>query len=153
MYINGVSASPPTFEEISFHNPEGARHSFNYTQDLMKKLISIVEGETRKHEKAYEKTTSSPKTVDVPHNDTRIFMTVYQGPGTTRSAGPRYDNDHIYIHDISIIPTCEELLSSELPALPGNFFEAPHHLIESSMDRLLDIQFRLLREELVYVVP
>lgn len=72
----------------------------------------------------------------------------YDGPGERRELGPRHDNDHIDIEMIRVAPTHAELLCEDDPYLPGNFFEAPHFRDSRSVERLLDVQFRLLREEL-----
>lgn len=74
---------------------------------------------------------------------------MYVGPGTERPDGPRHDNDHVDINDISIPPTHDELTCAQLPYLPYNLPGAPHSYPSSSMQRLLDIHFRLLREELM----
>jgi hypothetical protein len=92
-----------------------------------------------------------------------------EGPGALREGGPRHDNDHVYIEDICIIPTHQELvgalyslsdivshdclikLCKSPPYLPANIFGAPHLFAESSMERLLDVQYRLYREELMSV--
>ncbi|CAE6459337.1 unnamed protein product, partial [Rhizoctonia solani] len=70
------------------------------------------------------------------------------GPGELCEAGPRHDNDHAEIELIRVAPTRDELLCEDDPYLPPNFFEAPHFHDPRSIERLLDIQFRLLREEL-----
>jgi hypothetical protein len=57
----------------------------------------------------------------------------------------RHDNDHVSIRDINVAPTCEEALSSDPPFLPQNMPNAVHHL--DGVERLLDVQFRLLRED------
>jgi hypothetical protein len=77
-----------------------------------------------------------------------MMMVDYEGPGEIRSKGPRHDNDFADISEIRVAPTHEELVCRTPPFLPGNFYEAPHHLETGSMARLLDIQFRLLREDL-----
>ncbi|KAI0294246.1 hypothetical protein B0F90DRAFT_1758208 [Multifurca ochricompacta] len=75
---------------------------------------------------------------------------IYDPPGTLRNGGiPRHDNDSSDIRDIRIAPTHAELLCPIQPYLPVVLPEAPHHLPENSMQRHLDIQFRLLREELI----
>jgi hypothetical protein len=66
-----------------------------------------------------------------------------------REVGPRHDNDFENIHSIKIAPTQDEMLSAVAPFLPANIPGAAHHLPDGSMERLLDIQFRLLREELL----
>lgn len=75
----------------------------------------------------------------------------YEPPGDLRDGGPRHDNDFTDIRDIRIAPTHEELLSPIAPYLPVFLPTAPHHLPANSMQRHLDIQFRLLREEMMYV--
>jgi hypothetical protein len=75
----------------------------------------------------------------------------YDPAGHLREEGPRHDNDFEDIQSISIPPTQGEMLCSVIPFLPINIPEAPHHLDVDSMERLLDIQFRLLREELTCV--
>lgn len=79
------------------------------------------------------------------------LQTNYDGPGEDRQDGPRHDNDHREIDKIRIAPTHQELISRIPPFLPANLYDAPHPLPAESMERLLDIQFRLLREELTYV--
>ncbi|CAE6444472.1 unnamed protein product, partial [Rhizoctonia solani] len=72
----------------------------------------------------------------------------FDGPGEFCETGPRHDNDHVEIELIRVPPTRDELLCGTEPYLPANFFEAPHFYDPRSIERLLDIQFRLLREEL-----
>ncbi|CAE6459342.1 unnamed protein product [Rhizoctonia solani] len=72
----------------------------------------------------------------------------FDGPGEFCETGPRHDNDHAEIELIRVAPTRDELLCEDEPYLPANFFEAPHFHEPGSPERLLDIQFRLLREEL-----
>jgi hypothetical protein len=66
-----------------------------------------------------------------------------------REIGPRHDNDFENIRSIEIPPTQDEMLSAVAPFLPENIPGGAHHLPDGSMERLLDIQFRLLREELL----
>ncbi|KAG8720713.1 hypothetical protein FRC09_009099 [Ceratobasidium sp. 395] len=73
----------------------------------------------------------------------------YDGPGERREKGPRHDNDKVAISDIRVAPTNEELVCQDDPFLPGNFAEAPHFYDSQSVERLVDVQFRLLREELI----
>lgn len=72
----------------------------------------------------------------------------YIPPGELRPEGPRNDNDFAAISAIRIAPTQQELLCDSV-YLPVFIPDAPHHLAVSSMERHLDIQFRLLREELM----
>ena len=73
----------------------------------------------------------------------------YDPPGVLRPDGPRHDNDSLDIEDIRIAPTHQELFCPVQPYLPVFSHDAPHHLPANSMERHLDIQFRLLREELM----
>ncbi|CAE6502582.1 unnamed protein product [Rhizoctonia solani] len=73
----------------------------------------------------------------------------HDGPGELRVKGPRHDNDHLLIENIRIAPTHQELMCEIAPYLPPNFPGAPHFFEETNAQRLLDIQFRLLREELI----
>ncbi|KDQ62856.1 hypothetical protein JAAARDRAFT_202408 [Jaapia argillacea MUCL 33604] len=73
----------------------------------------------------------------------------YIPPGTLRVEGPRHDNDFVEISNIRIAPTHDELMGPLPPYLPFFVEGAPHHLPPKTMERHLDIQFRLLREELI----
>ncbi|RKO89498.1 hypothetical protein BDK51DRAFT_27943, partial [Blyttiomyces helicus] len=72
----------------------------------------------------------------------------FDPPGSLSDSGPRHNNDFAEIGDIEIVPTMEEILAVRSPFMPGNAFEAPHHL-DPGPARHLDIQFRLLREDMV----
>ncbi|KAF5314903.1 hypothetical protein D9619_007516 [Psilocybe cf. subviscida] len=114
------------------------------------RLISIVEREF--NQSIITKRASNRPTVSAAHRREAAIMRLtqtYDPPGTLRDKGPRHNNDFVSISDIRLAPTQEELLSADPPYLPINAAEAPHHLPEDSMERHLDIQFRLLREELI----
>jgi hypothetical protein len=65
-------------------------------------------------------------------------------PGVLSRFGPRHDNDHALISNIQILPTISEILNDERPDfLPTRAHK--HH--QSGILRLLDSQFRLLRED------
>ncbi|CRG91157.1 Helicase required for RNAi-mediated heterochromatin assembly 1 [Talaromyces islandicus] len=65
-------------------------------------------------------------------------------PGELSRFGPRHDNDHAVISNIQILPTISEVFSDERPDfLPTRAHR--HH--QSGIRRLLDSQFRLLRED------
>ena len=72
----------------------------------------------------------------------------YDPPGHLRSDGQRHDNDFASIAQIRICPTSDELMCPIAPYLPVIVPGAPHHLAAGSMERHLDAQFRLLREDL-----
>ncbi|KAK7913879.1 AAA domain-containing protein [Apiospora marii] len=67
-------------------------------------------------------------------------------PGTLSSTGPRHDNDHVDIENISILPTPAEITSTSDEYLPTNDTTSFHHPgIRGRIDR----EFRLLREDTV----
>ncbi|GBB94408.1 hypothetical protein RclHR1_02350007 [Rhizophagus clarus] len=76
------------------------------------------------------------------------FTRNYDPPGESSKYGKRHDNDFIDISDISIIPTIEEILCDRPPFLPSTLPDAPHFLPDGAA-RLLDTQFRLLREDML----
>ncbi|KAI8920392.1 hypothetical protein DFJ77DRAFT_497413 [Powellomyces hirtus] len=76
----------------------------------------------------------------------RSFVRADQhGPGTLHPQGPRHDNDFKDFRKISIIPTFAETFCDKTPYLP--MLGDPHHL--EGVERYLDIQFRLVREDLL----
>ena len=68
-------------------------------------------------------------------------------PGKLSKSGPRQDNDSNIIGDIKILPTKDELLCRRAAYLPYNNPTSPHFL--DGPARLFDIQFRLLREDMI----
>ncbi|KAI2851230.1 hypothetical protein CBS76997_9619 [Aspergillus niger] len=70
-------------------------------------------------------------------------------PGELSDHGPRHDNDKTAISDIQILPTKSEILNADrpefLPARCATGSANMHH--EWGIRRLLDSQFRLLRED------
>jgi len=71
------------------------------------------------------------------------------GPGEKSAFGPRHDNDHVYIPDISILPTVDECLStSRLPWVPKRNVLS-NHFMEHGYSRHIDTHFRLLRHDSV----
>lgn len=115
-------------------------------QQNMDRLISIVDRESKRIDSTQASIPRPPSVSD--EGMVAALHMSYQGPGELRSEGPRHDNDAISITDIRIAPTHEELVCPIPPFLPCNLYNAPHPCGPSSIDRILDIQFRLLREEL-----
>jgi hypothetical protein len=66
-------------------------------------------------------------------------------PGDLSLKGPRHDNDHASIEEISILPTTSEIKGDRAEYLPLKSKNVPHHA--TGIHRLLDSQFRLLRED------
>ncbi|KAJ1478701.1 hypothetical protein T484DRAFT_1904124, partial [Baffinella frigidus] len=72
------------------------------------------------------------------------------GPGSLSLTGSaRHDNDLEHISLMRTTPTPNEALSGggRGPFLPRNAPDAPHHLPSDSLARLLDVHFRLFRED------
>jgi hypothetical protein len=116
-----------------------------FIEKNINRLLSILR-RTTIVQRTHEPTLSSTWDRAVPVENLHLL---YIGPGTERPEGPRHDNDHVDISDINIAPTHDELTTIEPPYLPYNVPGAPHTYPSNSMQRLLDIHFRLLREELM----
>lgn len=142
----GVEATPPSFDN-PFNNisPTVREHVIDSVRERIKRLINIVQ---RDEPKLIKSDLKQKKKADVADRFAPALHAIYEGPGDLRPNGPRHDNDFKHISDIRIAPTHEELTIRIPPFLPANIFAAPHPAPADSMERLLDIQFRLLREEL-----
>lgn len=68
--------------------------------------------------------------------------------GELSKYGPRHDNDFLEISKIAVIPTKDEILASREPSLPSFMLDHPDFLPDG-ISRLLDMQFRLLREDML----
>lgn len=83
--------------------------------------------------------------------DPRQSVTTFDhdGPGDKSLYGPRHDNDCTYIHEIKILPTADECLSTaRRPWIPQKNIDSPHHIVHGP-SRHLDTHFRLLRHDSV----
>ncbi|KAI0769450.1 P-loop containing nucleoside triphosphate hydrolase protein [Trametes elegans] len=151
-WIAAITATPPTFDDPLVNAPDQARTLvIERLRGLIERLVSIVDRKHRDMERARRPTINALDALSTGRESEGIVAALhnaYEGPGTERTEGPRHDNDFLYIADIQIAPTHGELTSSLQPFLPANLFGAPHPLPAESMEQLLDIQFRLLREEL-----
>jgi len=69
-------------------------------------------------------------------------------PGEFSVHGPRHDNDKASITEIRILPTPIEILSTmRNEYLPTRNYSAKAHHLRPGIERILDTQFRLLRED------
>ncbi|KAL4804436.1 P-loop containing nucleoside triphosphate hydrolase protein [Aspergillus unguis] len=73
--------------------------------------------------------------------------TLIDFPGDQSGFGPRHDNDHEMVEDIRILPTLSEVNSSRKDFLPTRDACSFHGHHQQGILRLLDSQFRLLRED------
>lgn len=147
-WTEGISVSPPTFRDPLTNSPEQIRQQISqHLRAKVDQLMAIVDREQAKAKRAAE--PKGPVAAGLSLEGILAALhNSYLGPGELHPEGPRHDNDHVEIAEIRIAPTHEELVCRFLPFLPANLYGAPHPFPLESMERLLDIQFRLLREEL-----
>ncbi|KAI9451304.1 hypothetical protein BJY52DRAFT_119999 [Lactarius psammicola] len=152
IWTAAVRASPPMFEDpITSSSPEVRKLTLGELERDIIRLRQIVDREYGDTEKMRRRVPHGRFTAgQMEEALTSRLEQAYDPPGTLRGGGePRHDNDFTDIRDIRIAPTNDELLCPLPPYLPVFLPSAPHHLPENSMERHLDIQFRLLREELI----
>ena len=150
-WADGVSASPSHFEDPIVSAPANNRRlTIDHIREEVERLTAIVERETGMVLRI-QNGPPKPTMTAAQRSQARIarLAQTYDPPGVLRPDGPRHDNDFLDIEDIRIAPTHEELFCPVQPYLPVFSHDAPHHLPANSMERHLDIQFRLLREELM----
>ncbi len=91
---------------------------------------------------------SLPSAPDHANNETFLtptFELTQELPGRLSIHGARHDNDHANIADIHILPTAQEIASPRQAYIPS--IDSNNHL--TGVARLLDRQFRLLRQDTV----
>ncbi|KAH8805391.1 hypothetical protein F5884DRAFT_799194 [Xylogone sp. PMI_703] len=151
--LNQVASIMPEFKDVvkqlcSCYNIEDVnrRHQgskLHYVHDDILKIRAILAiGDdiptlnTDKSKTQAKNSFKPPITVDLP--------------GERSQYGPRHDNDHELISEIKILPTISEILCNSqredyLPTRDAYSAASGHH--ETGILRLLDSQFRLLRED------
>ncbi|CAG8508889.1 3900_t:CDS:10 [Acaulospora colombiana] len=89
--------------------------------------------------------------VDYYKNMSRLadLQRIYDPPGELSSDGKRHDNDCDNISEISIVPTKQETICQRQPYLPSMIEDDSIHHLPKGVARLLDRQFRLLREDML----
>jgi hypothetical protein len=73
------------------------------------------------------------------------------GPGTRSPYGPRHDNDHVFIKDIQILPSTDEILSIDRPYMPRKNLDQDRFLVNGPL-RHFDTLFRHLRFDSVETI-
>lgn len=153
-WIKDISSSVPTFHDPLTNVHEHRHLIIQHLKNRARKVSNIIERERAALDRSSEKrrllrdakiSTALAKT----ENTVGAIDYEYEGPGEERQDGPRHDNDFVEIAQIKIAPTHDELVCNISPYLPANVPNAPHTYPPDSIQRLLDIQFRLLREELM----
>jgi hypothetical protein len=76
--------------------------------------------------------------------------TPFDGPGERALCGPRHDNDHAAMKEISLLPTGDEVLCRDEPYLPvADNMEPSPHFLPKGWPRHLDDHFRLYRQDML----
>ena len=149
IWAAGVLSHPPTFQDPVTNDPETCKLTVRTLGETVERLHTII---GREHHATESKRVVTKKVVLSDAERTQILLTrleqAYDPPGHLRPEGPRHDNDFANIVEIRICPTSDELMCPVPPYLPVTVTGAPHHLPAGSMERHLDAQFRLLREDL-----
>ena len=144
-----ISSSTPSFDD-PLKDFDKRSFVIRHLKDRAQKVSNIIERERA----ALDRSSARRRAKDEKEAAARAgdgaaaFEFGYEGPGEEREEGPRHDNDFVDIAQIQIAPTNGELVCRIPPYLPYNVPNAPHTYAAESIQRLLDIQFRLLREEL-----
>ncbi|KAL1670096.1 hypothetical protein GGF50DRAFT_122799 [Schizophyllum commune] len=145
-WSTGVAASPPTFDDAFANNSAAARdHIIAHIRGKLARLVLVAKREQAKLDASQKPSDASTQRVVDAFRDEGLSAALHT---TWVPPGGRHDNDHEDIGQIRVAPTHDELLCTQAPCLPANIYGAPHHLPVGTMDRHLDIGFRLLREEL-----
>ncbi|KAI0816803.1 hypothetical protein BC628DRAFT_1334253 [Trametes gibbosa] len=151
IWANDVCGPRPQFKDLIVNLPAKNRElSIAHIREDIQRLQEIVERETGTVQRLRPgPPKSSMSQAQRSQALAGQLAQTYDPPGDLRKDGRRHDNDFANIRDIRISPTHEELFSAVQPYLPVFRPDAPHHLPMDSMERHLDIQFRLLREDLI----
>lgn len=149
LWATGVQSQPPTFQDPVTSNRETCQLTVQILGEIIGRLRAII---GREHRVTESKRVVTKKVVLTEADKAQALLVrleqTYDPPGHLRQEGPRHDNDFANIAQIRICPTSEELMCPVTPHLPVTVPGAPHHHPPGSMERHLDIQFRLLREDL-----
>lgn len=149
-YSADILSTTPTFDDPTVIAMDSPRRHFRISEasrDLQRldDIIDRIQG--RRAQARPQQQLDAQASVD----ETALvkLRRQYDEPGHLRRLGPRHDNDNALIADIELLPTHAELVCETAPYLPGNVPSAPHHLGVGTMERQIDVVFRLLRENTV----
>ena len=147
-WFESWSTSTHSFDDGWKPEAEQTReHTISDLRKDLERLRAIVLRETAVIQRWQPPPTPLHNMQGTPAGLQLMLLASYVPPGHLRPNGPRHNNDHADIQEITIEPSEAELICTIPSYLPANIPDAPHHLRTDSMERLLDIQFRLLREE------
>lgn len=89
---------------------------------------------------------------EIAHHITHILAAFASGGAPSGPSGPggRHDNDFTSFRDIAILPTADEILSTQPPFIrPASVLDDPE-ASDSRVADYLDNTFRMLREDMIY---
>lgn len=142
-YREAVSSDSTSFNDVDrYMNPRQRGFVLEGVRQSITMALKVV-----------ERTQVVPFVATVPQSVSTNLLSaaalaalkrLFEPPGALRTSGPRHDNDNASIKEIRILPTHQELLAREPAFVPANMPDGPHHLPSGSMERQLDIVFRLL---------
>ena len=147
VWATGVLSHPPRFQDPVTCDRETCRSTVLTLGGTIERL-RIITGCAIGSKSDTRKKVALSEAEKIETLVTRLGQ-VYDPPGHLRPDGPRHNNDFPNIVQIQVCPTSDELMCPVPPYLPVTVPGAPHHLPAGSVERHLDVQFRLLREDFV----
>lgn len=152
IWATEVQSQHPTFRDPVTSNRQTCKLTVQTLRETVERLRGII---GREHYSTESKRIVKKRPVLSAAEKTQALLmrleqtqAYYDPPGDLRPDGPRHSNDFADIAQIRICPTSDELMCPLSPYLPVTVPGTPHHLRAGSMERHLDIHFRLLREDL-----
>ena len=145
-----ASFIPKLHSETAKFINSSASHTSEHHKTLrqLDMLLDIVERTETYIELPPRSQSPVPKFV----SEKEISRYMSDAPGEIRTRGPRHDNDRVNIADIQILPTQSEMVSLNaqyLPCQSGPLAYLSSHWIKDDVERHIDVQFRLVREEMI----
>ncbi|KDQ11900.1 hypothetical protein BOTBODRAFT_189574 [Botryobasidium botryosum FD-172 SS1] len=126
---------------------------------LLLQLVSVSGDTAGSYREVAQNPVILDSLLDSPHFEMRTIAQKIKHIVDTRSAstaddadgpGGRHDNDFVDFREISILPTADEITSTEPPFLrPSAALDDPK-TADTRLAMYLDNQFRLLREDMLY---
>ena len=110
----------------------------------------VADMELRKVEQRLQIAETIPFAEQLQVNTTKDYTSPPQIdlPGDRSQYGHRHDNDKANIAEIRILPTPQEIMATNRTEyLPWRDYNSHVHHLPPGIDRILDTQFRLLRED------
>lgn len=122
------------------------------TQQLLRLIDRLNEFWSTRAKYLKEPNTKKSPLPENVASEAEITAFMHEGPGSFRRAGPRHDNDEADFRKIQVLPTQSEIACLHVPYLPfqsGRLAGASNQWMDDEVDRHLDMQFRLTREDMI----